>query len=210
MSNYSLPTACFPHVSKPTVMVQLQLWGLSKLNDLINELLFRYYEWLQTKESSGSSQFPCCAFKILSGFTSVVVNNTFTNTLNPVRFNCLSVTPKVQSSEISKREETQQITQLFGWVLSASATKTPFIPPAAALCVLIIKHQHLAAAVNISRPPMPPVPPWEPGGHCLSPWCGVWWKRDGTKSPAGFTCCGFVELRQGNWGWGRPRKVGYR
>lgn len=49
---------------------------------------------------------------------------------------------------------------------------------------------------------MPPTLPWEPGGHCPSPWCRVWWKQDGTKSLVGFTCRGFVELRQGNRGWG--------
>lgn len=40
-------------ICKPKVMIQLQLQGLSKWNDLINELLFGRYEWLQTKESPG-------------------------------------------------------------------------------------------------------------------------------------------------------------
>lgn len=145
---------------------------------------------------------------MFSGFTLVVLNNTFPNrptfrgTLNSVRFYHLSLTPKVQRSEISKREETQQIIQLFfGWVLSVQPQ--PQRPPLYLRLqphVLIIKYQHLAAVVNLSRHWCPPALPWKPRGHCLSPWCSVWWKRDGTKSLAGFTCCGFVVLCQGNWG----------
>lgn len=201
---------------KPKVVVHLHQRGLSELNDLINELLFGWYEWLQTKESSGkvcSTRFPCCAFKMLSGFEPAEVNNTFANTFKgSPRFSQVFLLVRDPWGE-DKREWRNSTNYTAFWsdaICAASATKTPFVPPAATLCVLIVKHQHLAVVVNLSQRLMPPALPWEPRGHCPSPWCRFWWKRDGTKSLAGFTCCVFVVPRRGNRGRGRPQKVGYR
>lgn len=144
-------------VFKPKVMVQLHQRGLSKLNDLINKLLFWWYEWLQTKESSGkvcSARFPCCAFKVLSGFKPAEVNNTFANTFkgNPQFGQVLLLVRDLWGAD--KREWRNSTNYTAFWsdaICAASATKTPIVPPAAALCVLIVKHQHLAVVVNLSQ-----------------------------------------------------------
>lgn len=96
-------------------------------------------------------------FKMLSGFTSAVVNNTFTITLqtNPKFSQALLLVRDPWGAEERDKQEGRNSTNYtafwLGAICAASATKTPIVPPPATLCVLIIKHQHLAVVVNLSQ-----------------------------------------------------------
>lgn len=82
------------HVSQSKVMI-IGLWlkGVFKLNGLINELSFEKSKWLSTIESCErfrALSFHSDIFKILLGSITVVIYNTFINTLKEICYSfCL-------------------------------------------------------------------------------------------------------------------------
>lgn len=69
------------------MIIGLRLKGVSKLNGLTNELSFEKSKWLSTIESCGrfrALSFHGDIFKILLGSITVVIYNTFINTLKEI------------------------------------------------------------------------------------------------------------------------------